>query len=320
MALILTTAGLAALANADATGTKEQATHLAVGDGNGEIPDFVEGVTSLVNEQWRGELQEIVLLEDGKTVEFVGHVPITVGGWYIREVAIYAGDTLLAIGGHPSMWKPGPEDSANKLEATIYTPVKIENATGVLELTVDSTKVLASQEHVATKIVEHDEDTAAHGNVGPAFANHMQDNAAHGGPYAAEDHGHLTEDVSDLLPDPHEWSEGQRYAQTSLPIVAGAVTWNMEANPVAVLPMTGNVTTFTMTNFKAGGTYELTTLQDASVVRSVIWPAAIRWPGGAAVELTQDANAEDLINFSVRDDGGTPILRGYAGQDFKAVV
>jgi hypothetical protein len=126
----------------------------------------------------------------------------------------------------------------------------------------------------------------------------------------------------DIYSDPHEWSEGQRYASHALTIDAetSAVTWDMEANPVAVLPMTGNVTTFTMTNFKAGGTYELTTLQDASVVRSVIWPAAIRWPGGAAVELTQAVNAEDLINFSVRDNGGTPILRGYAGQDFKAVV
>jgi hypothetical protein len=133
-------------------------------------------------------------------------------------------------------------------------------------------------------------------------------------------HDHFASEIVDLLTSSHIFTKGQRYAQTTLPIVAGAVTWNMEANPVAVLPMTGNVTSITMTNFKAGGTYELTTLQDASVVRSVIWPAAIRWPGGAAVELTQDVNAEDLINFSVRDDGGTPILRGYAGQDFKAVV
>ncbi|MBI9080264.1 MAG: phage tail protein, partial [Pseudodesulfovibrio sp.] len=29
-------------------------------------------------------------------------------------------------------------------------------------------------------------------------------------------HKHVTEDVSDLLPDPHEWSEGQRYASHTL--------------------------------------------------------------------------------------------------------
>ncbi|MBI9079204.1 MAG: hypothetical protein JEY79_05630, partial [Pseudodesulfovibrio sp.] len=39
----------------------------------------------------------------------------------------------------------------------------------------------------------------------------------------------------DIYSDPHEWGKGQRYAQTTLPIVAGAVAWNMEANPVAVL-------------------------------------------------------------------------------------
>jgi hypothetical protein len=172
MALILTKAGLTALASAETTGIKEKATHIAVGDGNGVVPEFAEDSAGLVNERWRGDLQTIELKSDGKTVEFAGHVPITVGGWYIREVAIYADDTLLAIGGHPSMWKPGPEDSANKLEATIYAPVKIDNAGTTLDLTVDSTKVMASQEHVAEKIATHDDEGTAHGGALAAAGQH----------------------------------------------------------------------------------------------------------------------------------------------------
>lgn len=182
MPLILTKAGLSALANADATGIKEQATHLAVGDGNGATPEFTEDSPSLVNEQWRGELQEIALKEDGQTVEFVGHVPLTVGGWWIYEVAVYADDVLLAIGIHSPLYKPTPE-SPDKMEAIIHAPVKIANAEGVLELTVDPTKVLASQDHVADKIVEHDENVAAHGNINAGLVAHINDPDAHGGPY-----------------------------------------------------------------------------------------------------------------------------------------
>lgn len=126
--------------------------------------------------------------------------------------------------------------------------------------------------------------------------------------------------VGDILKSANEWAKGQRYVQTALAINAGAVVWNMEANPHAVLVLTANVTSFTVSNFKAGATYELTVLQDATGSRTMVWPASIRWPGGTAVEVTADANSEDLINFSVRDNAGAPVLRGYAGQDFKVVA
>jgi phage-related tail fiber protein len=182
MPLILTKAGLAALAIADTTGIKEQATHMAIGDANGSTPEFTEQSTTLVNEQWRGELQEIILKEDGQTVEFVCHVPITVGGHWIYEVAVYADGVLLAIGAHSPLFKPAPE-SPDKLELTIYAPVKIMNAGDILEITVDTTKVLASQEHVAEKIVEHDEDVSAHGDIAAGLGGHIVDKDAHGGPH-----------------------------------------------------------------------------------------------------------------------------------------
>lgn len=137
--------------------------------------------------------------------------------------------------------------------------------------------------------------------------------------YALTDHTHLVEQISDLLTDHHEWGKGQRYAQTTLTINAGTVIWDMEANPHAVLVLTSNVTSFSFTNYKAGATYELTILQDATGGRMCAWPAAVRWPGGEALDVTKDANAEDVINVTVRDNSGTPVLRAFAGQDFRTV-
>jgi phage-related tail fiber protein len=312
MSLILTRSGLEAYAQADATGSKLQATHMAVGDGGGAAVSHTSQSSGLVNETWRGALQEIKIAASGE-VEFIAHVPITMGGWYIREIAIYADDTLLAVGAHPEIWKPEP-DAPDKVELEITAPIKFDNASA-LSLTVDTTKVLASQEHVATKIAEHDADATAHADMmaGKADADHVH-------PYAPKNHAHTTADVADLLSDSHEWQESQAYALNTLSISAGTVTWDMGANPNAVLTLTEDVTSLTLTNVVPGATYELTVLQGATGGRSLAWPASILWAGGTAVDVTQDANAEDVIMFTVRDNGGTPVVRGYAGQDMKAVA
>jgi len=140
-----------------------------------------------------------------------------------------------------------------------------------------------------------------------------------GGVVADKDHSHQTEEIEDLLPNDHEWGKSQRYKQKTLAINAGAVTWDMEANPHAVLVLTGNVTNFTVGNYKAGATYELTILQNETGNKSCVWPSVVRWPGGTVLDVTQAPNSEDLVNFSVRDADGTPVLRAFAGQDFKAV-
>lgn len=175
MALILTQAGLAALAAAEASGAKIQATHMAVGDGGGSTPEFTSASTGLVNEVWRGALQSITANE--AQVTFEAHIPLTTGGWYIRECALYADDLLLAIGQHPPLYKPDPDD-ATKVEHVIKAPVAFANA-GVVSLLVDPTVILASQTYVANKVGEHNEDEDAHqdirgavGVVAGAVSNH----------------------------------------------------------------------------------------------------------------------------------------------------
>lgn len=123
-----------------------------------------------------------------------------------------------------------------------------------------------------------------------------------------------------IFQSPHIWPKAQRYAQTELGIDTGAVAWDMEANPHAVLVLDDDVTTFTVSNYKSGGTYELTVIQDAAGGWACATPTNFRTPGGVALEFTQDANGEDLVNVSVRDESGTLKLRAYMGQDFKAVA
>jgi len=313
MSLILTRSGLEAYAQADATGSKLQATHMAVGDGGGAAVSHTSQSSGLVNETWRGALQEIKIAESGE-VEFIAHVPITMGGWYIREIAIYADDTLLAVGAHPEIWKPEP-GAPDKVELEITAPIKFDNASA-LSLTVDTTKVLASQDHVATKIAEHDADATAHADMmsGKADADHVH-------PYAPENHGHITADVDDLLPDPHEWQQGQRYATAALASAAGVLNWDMEASPVAGLVLTEDVSTFSITNARPGATYELTVRQDATGGRSLAWPAEIIWPGGQALDVTQDPGAEDVVMLSVQDDGvGGIVIRAFPASDIRGVA
>ncbi|OIQ51042.1 hypothetical protein BerOc1_02987 [Pseudodesulfovibrio hydrargyri] len=178
MSLILTKAGLNAYAQSEATGIKLQATHMAVGDGGGAPVSHTDTSEALVNETWRGELQSIDVAASGE-VEFTGHIPITVGGWYIREVALYADDTLLALGGHPETWKPAPE-APDKVELVITAPVKFANADNI-NLTVDTTKVLASQEYVAGKIEQHNASEDAHAALFAGLDDHIaRDDNPHG--------------------------------------------------------------------------------------------------------------------------------------------
>ncbi|NDV18282.1 hypothetical protein GO013_02480 [Pseudodesulfovibrio sp. JC047] len=176
MSLILTKAGLNAYAQAEVTGTKLQATHMATGDGNGQSVSHTSQSTELAHETWRGSLQRIEITASGE-VEFEGHVPLTVGGWYIREVAIYAGEVLLAIGSHPEVWKPDPE-APEKVELVITAPVKFDNA-AIINLTVDTTKVLASQEMVVGTVAQHNEDNNAHAGALSTLKDHPADPNAH---------------------------------------------------------------------------------------------------------------------------------------------
>ncbi len=95
--------------------------------------------------------------------------------------------------------------------------------------------------------------------------------------------------------DPHTFTAPQRYAQAALAIEAGAVVWDCAAAPSAVLLLTGDVTSMTITGYEPGGAYDLTVIQDATGGWSCAMPAAIMWPDGAGYEPSTDPDAVDRI-------------------------
>lgn len=121
-----------------------------------------------------------------------------------------------------------------------------------------------------------------------------------------------------LLAAANAWTKAQRYTPSTLTITSGAVTWDVQAHPVAVLTLNANVTSFTISNAEPGATYELTVIQDGTGSRTLSWPAALLWTGGTALAVTSTANAADLFMLSARDNGGTTVLRITGAQNMKA--
>ncbi|BCS89959.1 phage tail protein [Pseudodesulfovibrio sediminis] len=143
-----------------------------------------------------------------------------------------------------------------------------------------------------------------------------------GNVYAVKDHDHTTDEVVDLLSDPHEFAKGQRYAQTLLRITAGAVVWDCEANPSAVLLLDTDVTSFTISNYKPGGSYDLTVVQDATGGWACATPAVILWADETAYEGTADPLAIDRIYiapFTAPNDATVKPLASVE-YNFKAVA
>ena len=60
--------------------------------------------------------------------------------------------------------------------------------------------------------------------------------------------------------------------------------------------LTGNITTFTVSNPSDGQTITVRFKQDASGSRTIAWPASFRWAGGGAPLLSTAINAEDLLS------------------------
>lgn len=143
-------------------------TQLAIGDGNGSIPEPSADAASLVHEVWRGNLNNVANNPDNETsvlVEIV--IPYNVGGFFVREWGIYDNEgDLLVYGNHAEFYKAKlAEGTGAELRELIELPVTNE---GVVEITV-SYEALASVAFVnkeITKVLlkfdEHDHDKEAH--------------------------------------------------------------------------------------------------------------------------------------------------------------
>jgi len=141
----ITKAGLAAITAAMNNSSKVPITYMAFGDGNGYIPEPDENATSLVNEVYRVGVNKVeVHSKNPNWLVCEAIIPSAVGGFNIREVALYdsTGNTMLAIANYPPTYKPTVEEGAAKIQ-TIRIVIQVDNS-GNFELIVDPDVVLAT--------------------------------------------------------------------------------------------------------------------------------------------------------------------------------
>lgn len=145
---ILTAIGKAKMANTNVLGNKINLTALAVGDGNGKYYNPVETQESLVNEVWKGNIQNISIDKDNPNwIVTEGIIPSTIGGFTIREVGLFDEDgDLLVISKYPETYKPIVENGATK-DLRIRLILEVSNAANVT-LKINPAVIFATKEDI----------------------------------------------------------------------------------------------------------------------------------------------------------------------------
>ncbi|EKW1653672.1 phage tail protein [Citrobacter freundii] len=155
---IITTAGAAKLAAATVPGGKKvNFTAMAIGDGGGVLPEPNVGQVKLINEVWRHALNKIS--QDNKNKNYIVAelvIPPEVGGFWMRELGLYddAG-TLIAIANMAESYKPELAEGSGR--AQTCRMVIIVSSIASVELSIDATTVMATQDYVDDKLAEHEQ-------------------------------------------------------------------------------------------------------------------------------------------------------------------
>lgn len=130
---------------------------MAVGDGNGKLPVPDAGQTKLVHEVWRHALNKVSV--DNKNKNYIVAelvVPPEVGGFWMRELGLYddAG-TLIAVANMAESYKPELAEGSGRAQ-TCRMVIIVSNVASV-ELSIDASTVMATQDYVDDKIAEHEQ-------------------------------------------------------------------------------------------------------------------------------------------------------------------
>lgn len=152
---VTTNLGDAEIANAIATNTKLNITHIAFGDGNGSVPTPNKARTSLVREVHR---QAVTKYERHATnanwivIETI--IPSDVGGFTIREMGIIANGKLISHGSHAPFEKVTDPSGVSE-----YRLRFTQNVTdgSVVELTLDESLIYATQAWIDENYIKRSE-------------------------------------------------------------------------------------------------------------------------------------------------------------------
>lgn len=152
---ILTNNGKALIAGATVS-NKINYSHIAVGDGNGSVPVPSETRTALINEKARIALN-VVEINPNNTNQIVCEaiIPSNVGGFYIRELGLYAGNTMVVNASYPPTYKPLADEGGAR-EIAIKIVINIQNAE-VIALYLDDSLIYATREWVNKNYIRRNE-------------------------------------------------------------------------------------------------------------------------------------------------------------------
>ena len=152
---VTTNLGDAEIANAIATNTKLNITHIAFGDGNGSVPTPTKTRTSLVREVHR---QAVTKYERHATnanwivIETI--IPSSIGGFWVREMGIIANGKLISHGSHAPFEKVADPSGVSE-----YRLRFTQNVTdgSVVELTLDESLIYATQAWIDKNYIKRSE-------------------------------------------------------------------------------------------------------------------------------------------------------------------
>ncbi|MBH3164510.1 phage tail protein [Serratia marcescens] len=151
---ILTLAGAAKLALAAQTGQPMAISTMAVGDGAGATPTPSPEQTGLIGEQYRAALNALTIVSESANVisaEMI--IPPEFGGFWIREVGLYADDgVLVAVGSLPDTYKSHLAEGSGR-NSVIRVELAVSSTKDV-QLLIDPTVIIATVEYVDTKFRE----------------------------------------------------------------------------------------------------------------------------------------------------------------------
>lgn len=150
--VILTAVGEAKHANAALLGTKVDYATLAVGDGNGVVPEPKRGQTALVNQKRREAINSASIDPANPSQIIIEQViPANEGGWWIREAGIYDADgDLIAVGSVPPSYKPQLVEGSGR-DMVVRLVLLLAN-TSVVSLKIDPSVVIATRQYVDSKV------------------------------------------------------------------------------------------------------------------------------------------------------------------------
>ncbi|EBW4443978.1 phage tail protein [Salmonella enterica subsp. enterica serovar Arechavaleta] len=137
-------------------GTKLTLAQMAVGDGGGNPTNPDTTSTALVNEVWRAAVNSVTVDKKHPNIIIVELlIPAEVGGFWVREAGIYDEfNKLVAICSLPASEKPLLEQGSGRAQTVRMT--LIVSDTSIVNITIDSTTIMATNEYVDNSLEEHE--------------------------------------------------------------------------------------------------------------------------------------------------------------------